>query len=256
MRTCGRECCQLAFALFLFVGLSANLRAQTNQTVPGCRDVAPTPPVLAFVGPGTTPAGANEVGIGAGAWGNLFPPPCAHETGEDWFGRWNRGLTDRLDLGVDFQGSEHSSYQTLSAMIAARYELVKNLRLEAGIGSGDDTEGKSLTGEVGATVGIPKWKPNWAPYASVRLAAAHGYAGRAFVNYSVPPGALVPMASFGASARVGENMRWVFEGGAGGVVSRQHPAIGTFVFIAVGLDFVLPKRGKAIPKACHSPASR
>src|ERR1035437_8726951 len=158
MRTCGRECCQIAFAFFLFSGLSANLRAQTNQVLPGCKDVAPLPPVLTLVGPGTTPARANEVAFAAGAWGNLFPAPCAHETGVNWFGRWDLGLTHRLDWGFDFQGTEHSSFQSLSATMTARYELLKNLRLETGIGLGDDTEGKSLTGEVGATMGIPGGK--------------------------------------------------------------------------------------------------
>ena len=243
MRTCGRECCQIAFAFFLFSGLSANLRAQTNQVLPGCKDVAPLPPVLTLVGPGTTPARANEVAFAAGAWGNLFPAPCAHETGVNWFGRWDLGLTHRLDWGFDFQGTEHSSFQSLSATMTARYELLKNLRLETGIGLGDDTEGKSLTGEVGATMGIPGGKRNgWAPYASVRLAAARGRSGRPFAGSNVPPGAVVPMASIGASARVSENMRWVVEGGSGGILSREHTDAGAFVYVAVGLDFVLRRK--------------
>jgi hypothetical protein len=242
MTTCDRRSWGPVFALFLFFGLSADLRAQTNEQVPGCRDVASLPPVLAFVGPATTPAGADELSIAGGAWGNLFPAPCAHETGADLFGRWDRGVTDRFDLGADFQISQHSNFQTLSAQVTARYELWKNLRLEAGIGLGDDTEGKSYTGEVGATMGIRTWSRNWAPYASVRLAVAHGNAGRPFAGSNLPPGALVPMASFGASARVAENMRWVLEGGGGGIVSREHLAAGTFVYMAVGLDFVLPRR--------------
>jgi hypothetical protein len=238
----GRRYWRPAFALFLFFGLSASLKAQTNEQVPGCRDIAALPPVLAFVGPATTPAGADELSIAGGAWGNLFPAPCAHETGADLFGRWNRGATDRFDWGADFQFSEHSSFQTLSAQITARYELFKNFRLEAGIGLGDDTEGKSYTGEVGATLGIRTWSKNWAPYASVRLAAAHGGAGRSFAGSNVPPGSVVPMASFGVSARVAENMRWVLEGGSGGIVSSEHLAAGTFVYMAVGLDFVIPRR--------------
>ena len=237
MRTCGREYCRIAFGFFLFVGLSASLRAQTNQVVPGCKDVAPLPPVLTFVGPATTPSKANEVAFSAGAWGNLFPAPCAHETGVDWFGRWNFGLTHRWDWGFDFEGSEHSSFQSFSATMTARYELVRNLRLETGIGLGDDTEGKSLTGEVGATMGIPGGKRNgWAPYASVRLAVAHGRPGRPFAGSNVSPGAVVPLASIGASARVSENMRWVIEGGGGGILSREHTAAGAFVYVAVGLD--------------------
>jgi hypothetical protein len=243
MRTCGRECCRIAFAFLLFVGLSANLMAQTNQTVPSCKDVAPLPPVLTFVGPATTPAGANELAFAAGVWGNLFPAPCAHETGVDWFGRWKLGLTNRMDWGVDFQGSEHSSFQALSVKIAARYQLLKNLRLETGIGIGDDTEGKSLNAEAGATMGIPVGKrPRWAPYASVRLVGEHGRAGRSFVGSNVPDGALVPMGSFGVSTRVAENMRWVFEGGSGAILSREHPATGTFIYVAVGLDFVVHRR--------------
>ncbi len=243
MRTRGNECCQVAFAFFLFIALSASLRAQTNQTIPGCKDIAPPPPVLAFVGPGTTPAKANEVAFAAGAWGNLFPAPCAHETGVDWFGRWNLGLTQRLDWGFDFQGAEHSSFQSFSATTTARYELLKNLRVETGIGMGDDTEGKSLTGQVGATMGFPGGGRNgWSPYASVRLAATRGRSGRPFAASNVPPGAIVPMASVGASARVSDNMQWVIEGGGGGILSREHLAAGAFVYVAVGLDFVLRRR--------------
>ena len=149
----------------------------------------------------------------------------------------------RLDWGFDFQGTEHSSFQSFSAAMTARYELLKNLRLETGIGLGDDTEGKSLTGEVGATMGIPGGKRNgWAPYASVRLAAARGRSGRPFAGSNVPPGAVVPMASIGASARVSENMRWVVEGGSGGILSREHTDAGAFVYVAVGLDFVLRRK--------------
>jgi len=242
MTICDRRYWGPAFAFLLFFGVSADLRAQTNEQVPGCRDVAPLPPVLAFAGPATTPAGADELSIAGGAWGNLFPAPCAHETGADLFARWDRGVTGRFDLGADFQISEHSNFQTFSAQFTARYELWKNLRLEAGVGLGDDTEGKSYTGDLGATVGIPTWNRSWAPYASVRLAAAHGGAGRPFAGSNVPPGAVVSIASFGASARVAENMRWVLEGGAGSIVSREHLAVGTLVYMAVGLDFEIPRR--------------
>jgi hypothetical protein len=51
-------------------------RQQTNR-FPG----APLSPVLTFGGPSTVPARGTELAIAAGAWGNLFPRPCLHETG-------------------------------------------------------------------------------------------------------------------------------------------------------------------------------
>jgi hypothetical protein len=50
------------------------------------------------------------------------------------------------------------------------------------------------------------------------------------------------MVSIGASARVSENMRWVVEGGGGGILSREHTDAGAFVYVAVGLDFVLRRK--------------
>jgi hypothetical protein len=229
-----------AFCILVFSG---SLQCQTNQTTPGCRDIATIPPILTFGGPGTAPAKGNEVGFAAGAYGSLFPAPCAHETGIDWFGRWRYGISNRFDLGADFQGAEHSSDQVLAVKLAARYALLRNLRLEAGVGLGDDTEGKSLNAEVGATAGIPTMDKNWESYASIRLAAAHGYAGKVFgLGTSVPPGALVPMASFGATAHVAENMRWIFEAGGGGILSREHLNAGMFVYVSTGLSFTVRRK--------------
>jgi hypothetical protein len=53
---------------------------------------------------------------------------------------------------------------------------------------------------------------------------------------------IVPMARVGASARVSENMRWVIECGSGGILSREHSAAGVFIYVNVGLDFVLRRR--------------
>jgi hypothetical protein len=228
------------FWVVFFVISAPNLHGQTNQTTPGCKDIATIPPVLAFGGPGTVPARANELGFAAGAYGNLFPSPCAHETGVDWFGRWRSGLSNHFDLGVDFQGGEHSSYQVLAVELAARYELLRKLRLEGGLGVGDDTEGKSLNAEVGATMPVRHFDQSWDSYASLRLAGAHGYAGSAFgIGTNVPPGAIVPMGSFGATAHVAENMRWVFEAGGGGILSREHLNAGMFVYVSVGLNFIV-----------------
>jgi hypothetical protein len=244
MTTRGRECCRLAFAFFLFVGLSKNLIAQPNQTIPGCKDIAPLPPIRTFVGPSTLPVGANELAFAGGAWGNLFPAPCAHETGVDWFGRWKLGLTNRLDWGVDFEGTEHTNFQAFSLKIATRYQLFKNFRLENGIGIGDDTEGKSLNVELGATMGIlPERKgARWFPYATVRMVAEHGRSGRSFVGSNVPDGALVPMGIFGASIPVGQNLRWVLEGGGGAILSQEHSATGSLIYFTAGLDFVVRRK--------------
>lgn len=234
---------RIALAISLVALFPGHLQGQTNVSTPGCQDIATLPPVLTFGGPGTVSPGGNELGLGAGAFGNLFPAPCAHDTGIDWFGRWRHGLTDRFDLGVDFLGLEHSSDQALSVKLAARYEILKNLRLETGFGFGDDTKGKSLTAEVGATVGIPGLAKNWGGYASLRLAGAHGLAGNLFgIGTTVPPGALVPMASFGVSPHISRNAKWILEGGGGAILSREHINVGMFVYVGVGMDFELGKK--------------
>ena len=238
-----KRCWRFLVAALAFVLLTTILHAQ-NDKIPGCKDIATLPPIFTFGGPATVPSGSTELAFGAGAWGNLFPKPCQHDTGMSWFGRWRRGLGDRFDIGIDFQGEEHNSNQNLCFNGAMRYRVLKDLRLEGGWGIGDDTEGKSMNGEVGATAGVPVGNDVWGPYISVRLAAAHGYAGRSFAGSNIPAGALVPMAIFGTTARINDNMKWVFEGGAGGILSREHPHVGEYVFIAVGLDFTVHARRK------------
>jgi hypothetical protein len=236
---------RVVVAVLPFILWATNANAQTtNQQIPGCKDIAPMPPVLTFGGPATVRAGSTELAIAAGAWGNLFPGPCLHETGVNWFGRWRRGLTDRLDVGFDFQETEHSSNQDLSFKAAVRYKLLKDLRLEGGFGIGDDTEGKSINTDVAATLGMPFSNATWSTYAAIRLAAARGYSSRAFAGSNTPPGAVVPIASFGTSARVGENATWTFEGGGGGILSREHPDVGEFVYIAVGLNFTIHRKAQ------------
>jgi hypothetical protein len=234
---------RIAVAVLPFVLSPPILHAQNDQ-IPGCKNIAALPPVLTFGGPATVPSGATELAVGAGAWGSLFQRPCQHDTGVLWFGRWRRGLTNRLDVGLDFQGEEHASNQNLCFNAELRYRVLGDLRLEAGYGIGDDTEGKSTNGQFGLTTGVPVGNDVWGPYISVRLAAAHGYPGRSFAGSNIPAGALVPMAIFGTTARINENMKWVFEGGAGGILSREHHHIGKYVYVAVGLDFVVHAKKK------------
>jgi len=219
------------------------LHAQNDQ-IPGCKDIAPMPPVLTFGGPATLASGSTELAVAGGAWGSLFQKPCYHDTGALWFGRWRRGITDRLDVGLDFQGEEHAANQNLCFNGELRYRILNDLRLEVGYGVGDDTEGKSLNGQAGFTVGIPVGNDVWGPYISARAALVHGYPGRSFAGSNIPAGATVPLMTFGTTARVNENIKWAFEGGVGAILSNQHSHVGKYVYVAVGLDFTVHLRKK------------
>jgi hypothetical protein len=221
------------------------------STAQDCRTIAAAPPLFTFGGPATVPKGEYEAAFAGGFGGTLFD--CTHKLGSGWFGRWRRGMTDRLDLGADFEVIQHNDEGTATAKIAARYQLSQHFRLEMGVGGADDSEGKSLNSDLGITVGTIRDRPrNY--FASLRLGAARGYPGNVCCfggggsgsnvgGTNVPPGNYLLLGSVGTTARISDNARFVYEFGFGGVLTHfsDRTDRGRIVTFGVGVLFNIRK---------------
>jgi hypothetical protein len=220
----------------LFLTLTCHLAAAQD-----CRTIAAPPPLATVDGPATAERGESEMALGAGFGGTLFD--CTHKTGSAWFGRMRRGLTDRLDLGADLLVAQHQDKGTATAKIALRYRLRKRLRLEAGVGGADDSDGKSLNADIAITTGTIR-NTTWNRFASLRLAGAHGYPGDVCCfggasGTNVPPDNYLLIAAIGASARVGEVARFVYEAGFGDVLTHftDRHETGRVFYLSMGVVF-------------------
>lgn len=147
----------ILFFLLLFIG--------------GCTSFAPPSPLVTFGGPAVVDTSQSEVGLAVGTGSVLFPG--AHSGGQGWFGRYKRGIAQNFDLGVDAVGIARSDKGTLTAKLVGRYQTSKNVRLECGLGLADDSDGKSVNGDIAVTCGTVREGP-WNYYASLRLGAAKG----------------------------------------------------------------------------------
>lgn len=213
----------------------------SRVTAQDCRTIAAPPPLATFGGPSTVQPGDSELAFGAGFSGTLFD--CTHKLGSGWFGRWRTGIRDRLDLGADLMVVQHNDKGTATGKIALRYQLRPRLRLEAGVGGADDSDGKSLNADLGLTTGTIR-DSIWNRFASLRVSAARGYPGNVCCfggasGTNVPPGNYLLVGSIGATARVAENARFVYEGGFGGVLTHfsDRSEIGRVFYINVGVLF-------------------
>jgi hypothetical protein len=225
----------LSLAL-LFVALTCD-RTEAQD----CRTIAAPPPLTTLDGPATVERGESELAFGAGFGGTLFA--CTHKTGSAWFGRMRHGMTDRMDLGADILVVQHQDKGTATAKLALRYQARPRLRLEAGIGGADDSDGKSLNADIAITTGtLPA--ATWNRFAALRVAAAHGYPGNVccFVGATgtnVPPGNYLALGSIGATARVGDSARFVYEAGFGRVWTRftDRGELGRLFYLSIGITF-------------------
>jgi hypothetical protein len=86
-------------------------------------------------GPATVPDGNTELGLAFGGYGEILSSPCIHAGGEDWFLRWRRGVSNRIDLGFDFVTTNQTdSSLGVSGKFALRYQVTHGFRLEGGVG--------------------------------------------------------------------------------------------------------------------------
>ncbi|HXW91916.1 MAG TPA: hypothetical protein VEK33_15320 [Terriglobales bacterium] len=235
----------LLSAIFLFV-IPCLALGQASSS-PNCKLIALPPPLATFGGPATVTHGYTELGLGVGGYGELPPSPCDHGGGTDWFVRWRRGLSERIDLGFDVLADNQSDNSLgVTAKVAVRYQVNQGFRLEGGLGAADEGDGRSVNADLAATMGTRDPDRTWNYYTSLRFAGSHGCinplcAGWLGLSAPSPPGAILPLGVIGSSARISENASFIMETGLGGVFSREHPGPGIYLHLSFGLLFNVGK---------------
>ncbi|MGI9552999.1 MAG: hypothetical protein ACR2MT_17470 [Aurantibacter sp.] len=111
-----------------------------------CVTIAPPSPLVTYGGPKTTPKKVSEAAVAVGTAVALFDG--AHAGAWGWFGRYKYGISEKVDLGIDFSGASRNDGGYIGAKLASRYQLTDRSRLEFGIGAADDSDGKSLNTDL------------------------------------------------------------------------------------------------------------
>jgi len=216
------------------------------QSSPNCQTIAAPPPLATFGGPATMAPGETELGLAVGAAGNIYPLPCGHEGFSGWLVRWRRGVSNRIDLGFDFEVENHSGGDVGGTVkVAMRYQVTRGFRLEGGVGASDTGLGRSVNADLAATIGTSRSDKTWNYYASLRVAGSRGCANLLCApgnDVGHPPGALIPLGVIGATARVSDDVRFVLEAGQGGILSREHPDTGGYIHFSFGVLFDAGKK--------------
>jgi len=197
-----------------------------------------------FGGPATASPGNTELGLGVGVYAELVPSPCDHGGGTDWFVRWRRGLSERIDLGFDALADNQSDGSFGGTFkVAMRYQVNPGFRLEGGLGAADEGDGRSVNADLAAVIGTTNPNKTWNYYTSFRLAGSHGCINLfcAGGTGTHPPGALVPLGVIGTTARISDNVHFVMETGLGGIFSPEHPASGVYLHFSFGVLFNVGK---------------
>jgi hypothetical protein len=236
----------LVFAIFIF-GFSGLALGQTNPS-PNCNLIASPPPLATFGGPATAAPGHTELGVGVGLYAELLLPPCGHGGGTDWFARWRRGVSNRIDLGFDVLADNQSDGSFgATAKVAVRYQVNPGFRLEGGIGAADEGDGRSVNADLAAVIGTRNLDKTWNYDTSFRLAGSHGCLNLFCASWlgsagsGPPPGAILPLGVIGSSARISDNASFIMETGLGGIFSREHPAPGVLLHFSFGVLFDVGK---------------
>lgn len=210
-------------------------------TMTGCVVFAPPSPMVTYGGPETTKKGTSETVIALGTGNADFLG--SHSSGTGWFGRYKYGLSNKFDIGIDAIGFKYSDKSTLTAKIAARYQLQPHFRLEAGIGGADDTKGKSLNCDLGLTGGtIPKDK-NWNLYYTLRFGYANGFPGNVFTfdgssedDTVAPLNNCLALLNIGTQGKVSDNIKFIWEAGYG-YLFPEGKGTTRIVYLSCGLLF-------------------
>ncbi|MCF8257071.1 MAG: hypothetical protein K9J06_05935 [Flavobacteriales bacterium] len=210
----------------------------------GCIAIAPPSPMVTFGGPQVTGKGVTEAVGAAGAGISFFEE---NEIAEHaWFGRVRQGINERWDIGIDLLGYTFEKRVSVSGKVSARYQLMSRVRLEGGIGIGDDSQGRSVNGDFGLTIGTVRPDRVWDVYGTVRYGYAHGYAGST-LDSKAAEGLIAPvhvstvMLNLGAQARVTPHVRFIFEAGVGHLFP-SHGLHGAVLYLGGGLMLRVPWR--------------
>ncbi len=213
----------------------------------GCVTFAPPSPMVTFGGPETAGKGVSETALAFGTGAVLFED--AHTGGAGWFGRYKYGLGENFDLGIDALGVTYSDKTAFTAKLAGRYAIRPGIRVEAGIGAADDSNGKSLNSDIGVTVGSIGEDSPWNFYSSLRAGYAFGFAGNAIFSTTdestdtVPlPNTAFTMLNLGAQGKIIEGQFFIFEAGVGGVFPEGEDP-GMIIYLSCGLLFKIGGEG-------------
>jgi len=227
--------------LMLATVLSGPAWAQAQNSL-DCRLIAYLPPMATLGAPATAPPGNTELGLGFGGYGEILPSPCIHAGGENWLVRVRRGLSNRIDLGFDFQTTNQTDGSLGgTGKLALRYQVTNHFRLEGGVGAADGGDGGDVNADLGAVVGTHRPDKTWNYYASFRLGAGRGCINCG-TNIDHAPGALVPLGTIGTTARISNNARFVMEAsGFGRVYTRQYSASAGYIHLSFGVLFDVGK---------------
>lgn len=230
----------IALALLFVPTLCGSSWGQSNSST-DCQLTASLPPMATFGAPATAAPGQTELGLAFGGYGELMPSPCIHAGGEDWFVRFRRGMSSRIDLGFDTQiDNQTDGSLGITAKAAIRYGVTHGLRLEAGVGASDQGDGKAVNADVAAVIGTNHPASIWNYYMSLRLGASRGLCDSSPCTAAAGnhlPGALVPLGVIGTTARISDNVHFVMETGLGGIFSREHPGTATYLHLSFGVLF-------------------
>ena len=194
-----------------------------------------------FGGPATAAPRQTELGLAFGGYGELLPNPCIHGGGLDWLVRWRRGMSHHIDYGFDaVLDNQTDGSLGITAKAAARYQVTRGLRLEAGVGASDQGDGGAVNADLAAVIGTNHPDNLWNYYMSLRLGGSRGLCQAS----SCPPGtqnrlpsALVPLGVIGTTARVSDNVHFVMEAGLGQIFSRQYSTSAPYIHLSFGVLF-------------------
>jgi hypothetical protein len=215
-------------ALYWLTGVLAILPLQ------GCVVFAAPPPLLTLGGPATTPRHHDEVGLGLGGAADFFSE--ANSGAQGGFAHFRRGLSDRVDAGGDIAIMHYGDKGTVTVKAASRFQLSPAWRFELGVGGAGDSNGGSVTGELGLTTGTRR-DAAWNYYGSLRAALAGGIArDSADAKATPPPDALFLGLALGAAGRAGPTQRFILESGFGMVAPHGHKA-GAALYVAAAILF-------------------
>lgn len=229
-----------ALVVILMALLSAQAQAQA-QKLTDCRLIAYLPPMTTLGGPATARPRNTELGLAFGGYGEILPSQCIHAGGENWLVRFRRGLSNRIDLGFDFQTTNQTDGSLGGAgKLAMRYQVTDLFRLEGGVGVADGGDGGDVNADLGAVIGTHNPNKPWNYYASFRLGAARGCLNCG-TTIDHAPGALVPLGTIGTTARVSNNVRVVMEAGLGEIFARQFSASAGYIHLSFGVLFDVGK---------------